>query len=1859
MEQYSEKLRNKLSNATALACVANAIKNAHNVPYAMTKEQNETLNNYYSPKEVIATNEAESAHPISSSMLHIANTSAATFRTRADVIEVGGDIKRYNKSTKAHLCLLNDGTSIRDDARLTDYYIHARRQTEKKHPDPIFQEFVNQYEEPPRCTRTRLCMRGMQNCQQRANEAIAVFSAFDISFQDWYHFMDNTGVARVTIWGYYPPELLSPGMQNLHTDYVLTYYDHALTPTQDPDKIRYAAFNFTDDASTGYVHNYRTWRSYLTTLVYQGTKFNIDVEKVASNGPALTIILRRSRAGGLKTQRDIRPYNDVVCVPDVLHALRTSEVDMSRIFIADRGHVEAIINYAVSLPPNAFNHTTIATYAKSRKMALKIGVINVRSHWKDRNCLDELVTRLIIIAMLRRTVQSKKISEASQTIRDMSSLWGAGVEVEYNDKLDRSKQQIIGTFLGYLSQIDRVLLNLAGEALKMFTYLHFGSEFPIGQIVSFRKVTQTDAVERAYSNLNKIEVFDMPSHITTMRYTPALQPNALRWFTTESCADDKPLTKPRTRFTGGMLKADYLPTLSEDHFGEITRENINKVHDNDTFEELDIELVVGYAGTGKSRDLQYTDFENSVVIIPLNALREDWKYFNYVYTQHQAFQLCRKFERMIVDECFMLHPAHVLMLVKHFNIKKLVLVGDPFQIEFIDFTGKNPNPTQLSTVLTTLNVKFDFRKQSLRFGDEYARNIARKFGLDMTGNPERQTTYTYVDNITNFEPTGQLIVFTQKTKLDYSVHRPITAHEAQGKTFNRVDILILEQDAVIARSARHQYVALTRAKTHTTVWDATKNTIFDLTSPVENSMEIFGFSPFCQTLIKKQQQASYQEDAVPWSRIDDCTAVDDVLSKIVVPQSEVLSTFTEAIPENTEAMTLYDLKAEGEIEERLCMKGARYAHDTYVKNSSIALYTLTKRYGKRTENLSNQEKVHEAASLAAGFIDAYFVEGDITQIDEEDLNEAEFDNYAKMLMKGTETKVTSELDVASTWAVEFFLKQQSKAKTKPRDEYDSAQLSGMFSGKAGQGVSAWSKTANAMLGPMFRAVEKCMRRNFRDNVILANGMQELKMLSSLSFQDLEALSVIEGDIEEFDCNQNECTVLAEAMLYAALGVPAVFILLYVALRKKRTLLAKTIAKMVVLDKQDSGQPATLTGNTTVALMIISRVVDNIKHAIVLGKGDDTLILGTDICFNDYLSTQDEQLKLKIKAIQGKPPQFINFFITPNGAVPDVVRLAAKVKSKTFRTMNDQFRDRYYLRHVERISTAAHTLDYSRITRGEFESLDQVMVDPGEHIYITNVASPSRAYYALCFFLHRSTGKKIITHVQRKEYQAVFTEFARSVHDRLAMVSTAEQYSDALSAAANYYTINREEAELCWNWLKSITPEHLNNNTEKLTLAHYQIETDQEDDAAYAHVPTAHVDLGGDGDCFWRVMDRALLDNRITAGMMAILRENLPDRWVEYNTALDLFSQNKHPFAFLIDYRASKTVQGNLKAPLLPYINLTISDGTTEVDGSQAGHYTYIPKNGPTEKVIYIQTSTYTATGGTSSRGTSEDVHDTAGSVKHEHGGTTGAGPDPVQKHAVRSRRVILQQLQDYASEGFFRLASEPVSKPIHDRNLVDARSDVDGTEKRHGNREPSYGGGEIGHEVQVQPLCVEILPAASFIPNDLLDWIWRRYRHGHPSTAAINFVCGCNWANKRPAQLWSCLCNAHRGLVKSWRAQPGRSEKIDGNASGWLCSWCMVRVDQSIYIGANLDDVQSVLNVAGIGEDWVRVPDVREHKNYPRKSDPEITRLEWLDLSVQLKDSPTRFDRGKPQFQNGSMGRGRREVGGQIPSGGDGLHRTE
>jgi len=244
-------------------------------------------------------------------------------------------------------------------------------------------------------------------------------------------------------------------------------------------------------------------------------------------------------------------------------------------------------------------------------------------------------------------------------------------------------------------------------------------------------------------------------------------------------------------------------------------------------------------------------------------------------------------------------------------------------------------------------------------------------------------------------------------------------------------------------------------------------------------------------------------------------------------------------------------------------------------------------------------------------------------------------------------------------------------------------------GKAGQGVSAWSKVLNLFFCAYSRYLTECVFECMNENVQMAFNKSDAELsVFFAGFKDQytsEKYVNCNCDFSEMDVSHTKSMLELELELFGLLGVNAKIIDFYSSMRSKWCNLYQCKEGITMLHgeyMQHSGQPLTICGNTLLNMAVLGYAyrIENMLYASF--KGDDSTIRAKKISTvtgNKTAIYEEHGYKLKISF--EKVSEFIANFITPYGFFPDVVRRAVKAVSKVYEDEESWEESRINLKEV--------------------------------------------------------------------------------------------------------------------------------------------------------------------------------------------------------------------------------------------------------------------------------------------------------------------------------------------------------------------------------------------------------------------------------------------------------------------------------------------------------------------------------------------------------------------------------------------------
>jgi hypothetical protein len=218
-----------------------------------------------------------------------------------------------------------------------------------------------------------------------------------------------------------------------------------------------------------------------------------------------------------------------------------------------------------------------------------------------------------------------------------------------------------------------------------------------------------------------------------------------------------------------------------------------------------LRIVNGPMGCGKSHYVQSVMDFNSIIVVNTNELKREYqakmpKFQHLVFTPHNALHYLRycsdrsmhPIMRVYFDEAFLgsIGYVHALRKVSGCDV---ILVGDPKQINFVDFSkdfGDTPRLKTIADRLPGIRLRANYRNPI-----PTVRMLNQLFGYDMVPMSHKTTEIEFIKkSFLHYKPRGasKAISFTQYVK-NHKLIRPYSAntvHESQGATHKNVDLLM-------------------------------------------------------------------------------------------------------------------------------------------------------------------------------------------------------------------------------------------------------------------------------------------------------------------------------------------------------------------------------------------------------------------------------------------------------------------------------------------------------------------------------------------------------------------------------------------------------------------------------------------------------------------------------------------------------------------------------------------------------------------------------------------------------------------------------------------------------------------------------------------------------------------------------------------------------------------------------------------------------------------------------------------------------------------------------------------------------------
>ncbi|QYF50221.1 MAG: nonstructural polyprotein [Zhejiang porcine bastro-like virus] len=652
-------------------------------------------------------------------------------------------------------------------------------------------------------------------------------------------------------------------------------------------------------------------------------------------------------------------------------------------------------------------------------------------------------------------------------------------------------------------------------------------------------------------------------------------------------------------------------------------------------------IISGPPGSGKSTGVcSWPEDQKSetLVCVPTRKQAGDWRSRGFnAFTPLKFLASCGGCRHVIVDEFTLVHPGLILKLAES-DFASITLLGDLKQIAFVDFDklGCQYNPADLYK-----DWQVEYLDQTHRCPQDVTRWLAQFYPKLTTTS---QVAASVIESVCN--PAAAHLAFTQATKATLLArgHKALTVHEAQGSTFKSVCLHVQANDMALVRTSEaHRIVALTR-HTHRLVIveegvlglsTALNLACLHLTSDLEPVETEVAEEPKCTTELVFEVADTPNTGA----NLDDCALTFGA-------HPGVTNISSDTLPEVAEGRTLRIddtcIVPHDGVEPRLSSVVAETCRISRPQDRRAALAANACRVVARNKQMSRREARRVGDLLFGAFCRHCKIEP------AEDVHLRLAEALLAAHRKDPTMRLFSDDEPLELVRIKNHLKQQSKYAGQPLNKV-----------KAGQGINAWSKSANLAVAPFIRAAQEIVCRGLPEHVLLVLHESDADLKQWFEQHALPGGAWC-NDFTEFDSTQNAGTLEFECRVLRACGVPSSITNAYRALRERAWVTSQD-HQFSADHARMSGEANTLFGNTIISLAVAALILPGEWHCAAF-KGDDSFVQ----CDAEPLSTAtiETTVGMICKLERQEVPEFVSFIVAPHFA-PDLKRAVGKLLGKAY------------------------------------------------------------------------------------------------------------------------------------------------------------------------------------------------------------------------------------------------------------------------------------------------------------------------------------------------------------------------------------------------------------------------------------------------------------------------------------------------------------------------------------------------------------------------------------------------------------------
>ncbi|AMD81605.1 non-structural polyprotein [Bastrovirus 3] len=1047
-----------------------------------------------------------------------------------------------------------------------------------------------------------LCLQGAENCEHGpfASRAVAVHSAYDITPTQWFLIMSRNQVNLVDVFIWDPDELHG-GTTLPSTD----AYGFRLDLDEEEDSALFLPL----DGSPGYKHSLENWRWYR--------------EGHATCGPYQLVTYCEHVWG------PFRHYSLVLTLLPVTRAFFTAPLNRDWLKVPVLGKDKyvavptqkwrALVNWGFSRIDTNFSRSNMASYLRAISARVVIGSREYTTAWNpDEWTFAEVVTTAFVITAALRAYGSGTIGGAMKQLsaelkREPRTWW-------------RKAWHWVKTW--FCEDEDWVVPDWDPEPDSVMALV-------------------------AEPTIGGLSILEEGSGDKCITMTPPDEPPE----------PEHPRKPGLERFRPQAIAG--APT-------ERLRKSIEELDRQAHEPRKKVTLIEGPPGSGKSTGMRHLLAEHqdaTLVITPVTKLAESWreKGFTHVTTHHRAAdELTRPWKYIVVDEAFMMHPGLLDMYARK---APLFLLGDPRQIGFIDWDRNTPDygPEDLrawADEVRTCNISY-------RVPEDAAALISSFSTPFQSASPVKNSLYliSREDQFPGIHQGTVHLTFTQaiKNQIAERVRRygltekgqtVMTVHEAQGLQFKHVALhLDVSERMFIVSHPEHMAVGLSRHTDSLVIAEhgySFQDAVQTLRTPL-GDVDVIPSEYVPTTAVSFQQavedldlrtiaeSGGQSGDLGPEKPVASAyTAQTEGLKKPVkVSLAIETDTVVATVPANSPFMVMPTKSTDhAQAQAAVIMRPACVkAKPSSGLDQERASQHVTRFLRMTTDCLKKVSLEDLQESLAESLRKIHDKSGSFARYLQEDSELAkELDQFV-MTQRGDDPSHLSLL-------VNGFLKTQRKFNPELKL-------------KPGQPIQPVHHLINLFFSQVFRAVAAALKRSFKDNVLFVDGHSEADLSAFVARHYDWRDTYIANDFTAFDSTQGPRTMDLEVEILKRVGIDTQIAELYTEFRKNATYSGPG-ADLAADGMRMSGEANTLLGNTLVTGILHCAYL-NQEPAWMMFKGDDAIIAGPPEMELDC-ETMQEDYGMKAKPERMEVPEFVSFFVSPYGLLPDFFRIANKMVS---------------------------------------------------------------------------------------------------------------------------------------------------------------------------------------------------------------------------------------------------------------------------------------------------------------------------------------------------------------------------------------------------------------------------------------------------------------------------------------------------------------------------------------------------------------------------------------------------------------------